>query len=175
MEMSLLNSKKLYSKRTDELLDAIQNGLGKSQNPAQYNILHIDDNHSTLQVSKMFLEDMDSSFNLICESDPACVIDYIQDNVDCFIVDYTMPGMDGVELSKMIRRFTDKPIILFTSRECSEVPLDEMYEMDIDYIQKNGNPCVYHLLSRMIRRLVSQNSLTRSLIASLEHVVRAKT
>lgn len=174
MELSLLDAKKLYTKRIEDILSSVQNGFDVQLEQRCFKVLHIDDDSSTLQVSKMFLEEIDPSFRLVCESDPACVIDYLQDNVDCFIVDYSMPSMNGVELSKQIRRFTDKPIVLFTSKDCSEVPLKEMSEMDIDYVQKKGHPCVYYLLSKTIRRLVYQNNLTKLLVSSLETVVQTQ-
>jgi PAS domain S-box-containing protein len=61
--------------------------------------------------------------------DPQEALNWIRrgDPFDLAILDYNMPGMDGVELSRAIREHSDIPQILFSSISARETALEEEY------------------------------------------------
>jgi len=96
---------------------------------------------------------------------------------DLVILDLMLPGLDGVELCRILRRESDVPIIMLTARE---TPAERIIGLDSgadDYIVKPFDPeevvARAHAVLRRVRDRVQQ-VLTRGRI-TLDEVTRSVT
>lgn len=118
-------------------------------------VLIVDDNDFNRELVKDILEDEDitvyeaedgSSANELLESEQA-------DDIDVVLMDMRMPGMDGIETTKIIRTKNGK---------CMEVPIIAMtadgFETDIGMLQKAG-------MNGLISKPVDVNTL-------VEHITK---
>ncbi len=114
-------------------------------------VLHIDDEDAQLVFAKMFLEDADPGLEVVSFSDPAKLLDSLDDSVDCVVSDYIMPGMDGMELCHRVKERASVPFILYTGRG-SEVVAEAAFKRGVDdYVRKESDPSHYQLLAKRIR------------------------
>jgi DNA-binding response OmpR family regulator len=67
------------------------------------------------------------------------------------IVDLMMPGMDGFELCRRIKRIADLPIILLSAVDAGEAKVHALEEYAEDYVTKPFNPD--ELVARVMRVL----------------------
>jgi len=118
-------------------------------------VLHIDDEVSHLDLSKAFLEmvDEDMAIESVASSKEALKL-LKSETYDCVVSDFQMPDLDGIELAKRIREFSDVPIILYTGRGSEEVAETAFTAGVDDYIRKEINPRHYQVLARRIRVVV---------------------
>ena len=115
-------------------------------------ILHIDDEEDNLLISKRYLNKADPSIILEQISQPENALKKLQEEqFDCVVTDYMMPGMDGIELASKIRESSDIPIILYTGRGSEEVA-EKAFNIGVnDYIRKEMDPTHFTVLSKRIR------------------------
>jgi DNA-binding response OmpR family regulator len=59
---------------------------------------------------------------------------------DLVVMDLIMPRMDGIQLLREIRRFSDVPVMVLSAIEPQEIVVREIKEQSDDYIQKPFNP-----------------------------------
>lgn len=59
---------------------------------------------------------------------------------DAVVSDYQMPGMNGIELLKIIRKKSDIPFVLFTGRGREDVVIEAIENGADFYLQKGGKP-----------------------------------
>jgi len=113
-------------------------------------ILMIDDDRTLCQLVKEFLE----PFGFRVESaftGPDGLRRMQQGGIDAVILDVMLPGMDGFDLLKMLRRDSDVPVLMLTSRGD---------ELDRIVARDRG------------RRLLPKTFSTRELLARLRAVTR---
>jgi len=119
--------------------------------------LHVDDDPDSLNITKMSLELIDSSFEV--ESAPSVDVLYqmlAKSAYDCIISDYVMPDMDGLVLAKKIRERSDVPFIVYTGQGSEEVA-EAAFEVGVDdYVRKETDLSHYKLLARRVRTLVEK-------------------
>jgi len=114
-------------------------------------VLHIDDEEAQLLFAKTFLEDADPGLAVESFSDPAELLEALDESVDCVVSDYVMPGMDGMELCRRVKERASVPFILYTGRG-SEVVAEVAFKRGVDdYVRKEPDPSHYQLLARRIR------------------------
>jgi len=114
-------------------------------------VLHIDDEEAQLVFAKTFLEEADPGLEMVSFSDPAKLLDSLDDSVDCVVSDYIMPGMDGMELCHRVKERASVPFILYTGRG-SEVVAEAAFKRGVDdYVRKESDPSHYQLLAKRIR------------------------
>jgi CheY-like chemotaxis protein len=107
-------------------------------------ILHIDDDLNQLLFTKRFLEEYDSKLSVESISNPTEVVDVISfDEFDCIVSDYQMGEMDGIALTKRVRKNSDIPIILYTGRGSEEVEAVARAAGANGYVQKEIDPMHY--------------------------------
>lgn len=125
-----------------------------------FSILHIDDDETTLQLTKIYLEEIctQAKVKVESESDLTTLSSWIQQDFDCYIVDYNMPQKDGLKICKKIRELKNSPIVLYTNREQKEMPTIELEQLNIRYHQKGSDPENYYNLTETIMELI-QNDL----------------
>jgi len=74
--------------------------------------------------------------------------------VDVILLDLMLPGMDGFEVCRQIRRMSDTPVIMVTARSDSSDVVDGLEAGADDYVTK---PFVARELSARIRALVRRS------------------
>ncbi|MGA2523949.1 MAG: response regulator [Candidatus Bathyarchaeia archaeon] len=125
---------------------------------SQLRILHVDDDDSFLQVSKMILE-LENTF----EVDGATSVDEAFCKLktvpyDAIICDYDMPIKNGLDFLKELReQRNDIAFIVFTGRGREEVAIRALNLGADHYLNKRGSPeTVYCELANTIRKLVER-------------------
>jgi len=121
-------------------------------------ILCVDDEQDLLEVAQVFLEESKEFKVRISTSakealDSASITSY-----DAIVSDYQMPGMNGIDFLKEVRRrFGDIPFILFTGRGREEVVIDAINNGADFYLQKGGEPeAQFAELTHKIRQAVAR-------------------
>ncbi|MCW3989222.1 MAG: PAS domain S-box protein [Candidatus Bathyarchaeota archaeon] len=132
-------------------------------------VLHVDDEQSPLDFTKSFVELSDSSIHMESVATPEAALRRLEeDNFDCIVSDYQMPGLNGIDLARRIRGFSDIPIIIYTGRGSEEVA-EAAFTVGIDdYMRKEINPSHYQVLARRIRSAVEERRAVDALIRSEE-------
>ena len=100
-------------------------------------IVNIDDNDMNLLLIESYLQEIDAKF--LNFTDPLAAIDYIQNNpFDMVLVDYEMPQMNGIEVTKAIKRIDpDAPIIMVTASNAEDtVQIQALMAGVNDFIKK---------------------------------------
>ncbi|WP_026506626.1 response regulator transcription factor [Butyrivibrio sp. MC2013] len=127
-----------------------------------YKILMVDDDKEVLSINKKFFENNDCSV-MIC-SDPLTASRTARNfNPDCILLDVMMPGMDGYELCRDLRGFTNAPI-LFLSGKVSEEAKEEGFMAGCDdYIEKPYN------IREVYMRIVANIRRNRAVAGQVRH------
>jgi len=80
---------------------------------------------------------------------------------DLIILDIMMPGMDGIELCRVIRtmrQYLETPILILSTRSDSESVMRGMEAGATDYLPK---PILHHDLVSKVRSMLSLTSIER--------------
>ncbi len=135
-----------------------------SQSPVTIHVLHVDDEKDNLLISKRYLNKADPSLILVQLSQSENALKKLQDEqFDCVVTDYMMPGMDGLELASRIRESSDIPIILYTGRGSEEVAEKASHIGVNDYIRKEMDPTHFTVLSKRIKEAVMKHRADKKL------------
>lgn len=120
-------------------------------------VLHVDDEPDKLQFTKFFLEDGDPSIQVVSVSSPQDALQrYKQESFDCIVSDYLMPGIDGIELARMVRETSNIPFIIYTNWGSEEIA-EKAFEVGVDdYFMKETEPTHYQILAKRIRVAVEK-------------------
>ena len=121
--------------------------------PGPCHTLLVDDREDNLLVTRILLERMGATVEPV--SDGHAALEATQEPFDLIITDLTMPGLDGLELSRRIRASDGPnartPILALTAIKNSRVETDCATAGIDAFIVKPANPVTLH---RKIRRLV---------------------
>ncbi len=103
-------------------------------------VLHVDDEIGFLDLVTFFLK-REGDFEVDTATTAKSALEKMQsENYDALVVDYSLPGMDGIELLKIIRaKGLEIPFILFTGKGKEETAVQALnYGADF-YLQKGTN------------------------------------
>jgi len=121
-------------------------------------VLHVDDEPGFAEMVADYLEREDRSFTVITTTDPSDGLDELFENgADCIVSDYNMPGMNGLELLKEVRKqHPNLPFILFTGKGSEEIASKAIAAGVTDYLQKESGTDQYTVLANRIENAVTQ-------------------
>jgi len=103
-------------------------------------ILLIDDEEAFLEIAKTYLMRVKGFEVEIVLSAEEALLKLRQARFDVIVSDYQMPGMNGIELLKMLKSSGDTtPFILFTGRGREDVAIDALNNGASFYLQKGGD------------------------------------
>lgn len=131
----------------------------------QIQVLHVDDEPSIVELSKTLLQREDDCFAVETAADASEGLQFVSDCCpDCIVSDYNMPGMDGIEFLRAIRKkYPDLPFILFTGKGSETVASDAIAAGVTGYLQKGSGSQQYELLANRIFNAVrSQRETERA-------------
>ena len=127
-------------------------------------ILHIDDDENNLFFTKTQLEEQNPTFDVTSVESPFEALRLIkEEEFDCIICDYVMPGMNGITLGEKVRSLVDTPFVLFTGRGSEEVA-ERAFEAGIDdYIRKEATLSNFSVLSKRVLSSIGRHKAEREL------------
>lgn len=130
-------------------------------------ILLVDDDQNILTSVSILLEN--ENYIVTCLTDGAKALQNLKNNkYDIGIFDIKMPRIDGLELLKQTRKYSQIPIIFLTSKDTELDETEAFLNGADDYITKPFSPNL--LLSRI--KAVLRRSNSENLDASQHHIIR---
>ena len=128
----------------------------------------MDDESDQLLLVKLLLKRNDPALHVVSASSPDEALHMLESQVfSCIVSDYVMPGMNGIELARIVRETSTIPLILYTGQGSEEVASAAFAAGIDDYLRKEIDPAHYEVLARRIRTAVEKN---RAELAEREHV-----
>jgi PAS domain S-box-containing protein len=123
-------------------------------------VLHVDDDEDQLEMTRLFLEQLDDCIRVKSESSANAALKQLgHGKFDCVVLDFKMPEMNGLELARRIKEKHDIPIILYTGQGSEEVA-EKAFAIGIDdYLRKEVSPSHYQLLAKMIKDAVEKKRI----------------
>ena len=131
------------------------NGLEPAKSPTR--VLLVDDDRKLCRLIKDYLQPMGYLVDM-AHTGPEGLDKALGESFNVIILDVMLPGMDGFEVLKNLRRKTDVPVLMLTGR--GEEP-DRIVGLEIgadDYLPKTFS--TRELLARL--RAVTRRSVRRS-------------
>ncbi|MGN0580516.1 MAG: response regulator transcription factor [Ruminococcus sp.] len=110
------------------------------------NILIVEDDSSVSNLIKMTLETHGYSYLKACNGKTA-LIEASTHNPDIILLDLGLPDMDGIDVIRKIRTWTNTPIIVISARSEDTDKIDALDSGADDYITKPFS--VHELLARL--------------------------
>lgn len=128
-------------------------------------LLYIDDEPGLLELGKLFLESAGGFEVSTALSGDEGLGQLAQHDFDAIVSDFQMPGMDGIELLKKVRKsFGTIPFVLFTGRGREEVVIEAINNGVDFYLQKGGDPkAQFAELAHKVRQSVSRRKAETAL------------
>ncbi len=122
-------------------------------------VLHVEDEPEFAELAADLLEREDDRFEVRTASDAEEALDMLEeDDFDCVVSDYEMPGMDGIDLLEEVRdRRSDVPFVLYTGKGSEEIASDAISAGVTDYLQKESGVSQYQVLANRITNAVEQH------------------
>lgn len=111
-----------------------------------HKLLLIEDDRRLALLIQEFLSGYEFDVHVTGRGDTA-VASFRQIDPDVVVLDLMLPGMDGVEVCRLLRQFTDRPILMLTARADT---IDQVAGLEIgadDYVLKPVEPRL--LLARL--------------------------
>lgn len=138
----------------DPLLKLFQQSYDKIR------ILHVDDNELQRIMLRKLLQMFDPNMELESVANPKNVLDMLKKKwYDCLVTDYQMPEMTGIELTNLVRKEFDIPIILYTGMGSEEVA-ERAFAVGVsDYFRKETPTQHYQVLAKRIREVVDKQRM----------------
>lgn len=123
--------------------------------------LLVDDERGILDQGEIFLKKEIDDLSLKTTPSPRKALDLLDEGAfDAVVSDYEMPGMDGLEFLKTIRRErnSDIPFIIFTGKGREEVAIEALNLGADRYLQKGTDPkSQYGVLAQAIVQEVERS------------------
>ncbi len=124
----------------------------------QIRVLHVDDDPDLAEMAATFVESADERFAVETAPSAGEGLERLADEeFDCIVSDYEMPGQDGIAFLETIRaEYPDLPFILYTGKGSEEVASEAISAGVTDYLQKETGTSQYTVLANRIANAVEQ-------------------
>ena len=118
-------------------------------------VLHIDDDELFLDTIKLSIESINNNIKIDSQTDSSNIKNKIIE-YDCVLLDYLMPGKDGLQIAAKIREFSEVPIILYTVQVMENI--SELIKSNYinAFIKKELNDIHYVILESQIINLANK-------------------
>lgn len=108
-----------------------------------HNIVLIDDDHVDREIILRHLSKSEHNFTITEFDNALKALEHCQKNeVDCILIDYYLPSMDGLEFVKSLKKSSDKSkifnIIMLTGQGNEEIAVNALKAGAKDYLNKNS-------------------------------------
>ncbi len=145
-------------------------------------MLHVDDSTSFVDLTADYLRRESDRFEMTGAAGPGAGLSELDDDTDCVVSDYEMPGRDGLEFLESVRAdYPDLPFVLFTGKGSEEVASEAISAGVTDYMRKQPGSERFELLANRIenaveafrahRHLEQRNRRLETLISNLPGMV----
>ncbi|MET3698465.1 DNA-binding response OmpR family regulator [Bacillus oleivorans] len=123
-------------------------------------ILIVDDEPQMLTLLKIYLEN--HQYQCILIEDPSVVVDFLKTNpIDIVLLDIMMPSLNGWDLLKEIRQFSNVPVLYLTARTNQEDIIKGLRLGADDFITKPfDEEVLVAKLEAVLRRYYGEGALT---------------
>ena len=127
-------------------------------NQANLRVLHVDDEPDFAELTADFLKREDDRFTVETAMSASGGLEHLsQEDFDCIISDYDMPGQNGIEFLKSVRKNApDLPFVLFTGKGSEEIASEAISAGVTDYLQKESGTDQYTVLANRLRNAVQR-------------------
>ncbi|PSQ17094.1 hybrid sensor histidine kinase/response regulator [Halobacteriales archaeon QS_8_69_26] len=127
-------------------------------------ILCVDDQPGFAKVTADVLEGQRDAFEVVVETDPDEALARVEeDEFDCIVSDYDMPGTDGLSLLEAVREYRPEvPFILFTGKGNEAIASEAISRGVTDYLRKGKGADGYAVLANRIEDAVEEYRSRRS-------------
>jgi DNA-binding response OmpR family regulator len=102
-------------------------------------VLVVDDEPNIVELVRLYLES--AGFGVLAANDgPAALDAHARSDPDLVVLDLMLPGLDGIEVTRELRRRGDTPILMLTARG---EDIDRIVGLEVgadDYLTKPFNP-----------------------------------
>jgi DNA-binding response OmpR family regulator len=126
-------------------------------------ILVVDDESNIVKPLKAYLEK--AGFRVVTAGDgPSALVSFEKEHLDFMIMDLNLPGMDGFEVCRIVRKTSDIPILMLTARV---EETDRLIGLEIgadDYVLKPFSPREVVARVKVILRRAGNSSSTEGII-----------
>ncbi|REK75607.1 response regulator transcription factor [Paenibacillus paeoniae] len=129
-----------------------------------YTILVVDDDRSIVELLRDFLENEQFEVITACDADTAWTL-FQQRSMDCIVLDIMMPGENGFELCRRIRKESNVPILFLSARSDDVDKIRGLTLGGDDYIVKTASPGeIVARVKAVLRRTSSRQAITESIL-----------
>ena len=136
-------------------------------------ILVVDDEQKIVKLARDYLEQ--AGYRVIAAGDgKAALAAFKHDQPDLIVLDLRLPEMDGLDVTRAIRRQSDVPIIMLTARADEA---DRLIGLELgadDYITKPFSPRELVARARAVLRRVGNDVVERDIIRVADIVIDLK-
>lgn len=139
-------------------MSILENRGSEASDLDQIRVLHVDDEPDFAELTSEFLQRENELFEVETTTTVQKGLRLLSENeFDCIISDYNMPGQNGIEFLKAVREEFDKlPFILFTGKGSEEVASQAISAGVTDYLQKSTGSDQSTILANRVRNAVER-------------------
>lgn len=131
---------------------------------AIHTILVVDDDHSIVELLRDFLENEDFQVLTACDAAYAWAL-FQQSPIHCIVLDVMMPGKNGFELCRQIRKESNVPILFLSARSDDVDKIRGLSLGGDDYIVKTASPGeIVARVKAVLRRVNSQQQINEAIL-----------
>lgn len=129
-------------------------------------LLHVDDEPNLAEMVAEFVMRVDDQITVDTATSASDGHELLQENdYDCIVSDYEMPGQDGVEFLKVVREdYPALPFLLYTGKGNEEVASEAIAAGVTDYLQKDSGTSQYEVLANRVRNAVERHRANQQVI-----------
>jgi PAS domain S-box-containing protein len=128
-------------------------------------VLHVDDDPAFAELTATSLEREAGDLDVTTAHDAATGHERLaEDDVDCVVSDYEMPGTDGIEFLERVREDDpDLPFVLFTGEGSEEIASEAISAGVTDYVRKRVGAEQFTVLANRVTNAVDQRRTEQQL------------